>query len=382
MNKERALKWTEIEIAGDDTGNNSNIQLDLSKDPNDNDDESNEQQKSQNTESRRVAVSGIKDQKIQAQNDKDDSEETEDQDERTQRQGKSRYIDQKSEDSEDTSEPKKKNRAHKRIQSLLAQVRVKDAELQEERRLNQTLASRSKLDEKRNVKSQKEQWSKTVEDKEAALEAAMNDNRNKDVAKLTTELADAKMRLNAYEAVHEELEAEPEVKQENQRQQQQQQAPEVPEAAQEWVGRNPWFKTDGIKQGLARMISAQLTQEGELDPEDDEYWQEMDTRLGEYGVKSNKNKQKDLKDERSGGNAGKRRSPVGSSREDEDYVSTDRSGGKQFSRQGNKVTAQPSSDDYDMAERLGVPINNFMKEKYKLAQQDYKGYVTIDIPGQ
>jgi hypothetical protein len=33
-----------------------------------------------------------------------------------------------------------------------------------------------------------------------------------------------------------------------------------------------------------------------------------------------------------------------------------------------------------MAGRLGVDLTDYMKEKFKYSNQDYKGYVTIDIP--
>lgn len=35
-----------------------------------------------------------------------------------------------------------------------------------------------------------------------------------------------------------------------------------------------------------------------------------------------------------------------------------------------------------MSERLGIDVKDLMKEKFKYAQQDFKGYVNIDIPGQ
>ena len=133
------------------------------------------------------------------------------------------------------------------------------------------------------------------------------------------------------------------------------------------------------------MISAELTQEGELDPNDDDYWDELDTRLKDYNVKVVKRKgqqnQNDDDEEQEQPKQKRKSSPVGS-RRDEDGESDGPSFNKQFVRKGDTIIANPTVQDKEMADRLGINVNEFMKEKYKYAKQDYKGYVTIDIPGQ
>ena len=185
------------------------------------------------------------------------------------------------------------------------------------------------------------------------------------------------MRYNAMAAVDAELPDEaPEV-----RIPQAQQAPEVPEAATEWVERNPWFKSDQKQHVIARMISQDLTQEGRLDPADSEYWEEMDRRLSKYGVKAGKSgrqaPQNDSEEAETPEEAPaprRRGSPLGS-RNDEDAGNT-----RQFTRNGNRVTATPTENDKYMSERLGVNLETFMREKYKYGNQEWKGYVPITIP--
>jgi hypothetical protein len=76
----------------------------------------------------------------------------------------------------------------------------------------------------------------------------------------------------------------------------------------------------------------------------------------------------------------RRASPVGSSRSDEDAGgSYNFANDKQFQVNGNKVSATPTQEDIEMAERLGIKIEDQMKEKFKYAKQGYKGYVDITV---
>jgi hypothetical protein len=230
--------------------------------------------------------------------------------------------------------------------------------------------------EKKNVSAQREQWERTVATKEHELAQAMDANDPKALATATRELADAQMRASAMKAVEDDFDDTPEVPE---LPDVTSRAPEPPEAAREWVERNPWFFKDQKQHMLARTISLELTNEGKLDPESDEYWDEIDNRLSKFNVKVGKRKGSTVREEEPEevveerpAPVKRKGSPISSSRGDEDST--------QFSRKGNRVTAAPSQNDIDMAGRLGVDLTDYMKEKFKYSNQDYKGYVTIDIP--
>jgi len=280
------------------------------------------------------------------------------------------------EDLESDTRPKP-NRAYKRIKNLLGERQELTTIVQKQQEIIKELSTRMKGSEKQNVSAQREQWERTVANKEHELAKAMDDNDPKALAAATRELADAQMRASAMKAVEDDFDDTPEVPElpdvTNR-------APEPPEAAREWVERNPWFFKDQKQHLLARSISLELTNEGKLDPESDEYWDEIDNRLSKFNVKAGKRKggavreeaPEEVVEERPSAPTKRKGSPISSSRGDEDST--------QFSRKGGRVTASPTQNDIDMAGRLGVDLTDYMKEKFKYSNQDYKGYVTIDIP--
>lgn len=366
MNKERTLQWTAIDTTSDDTGDEE-FQLNLNKEL----EEATNNGKQQESQSPRRGILTVQTgkKKEAEEDDQDFSKGQENQDEGEDGQGSPRKLE---------SSGEKKTRAHKRIQTLLAREREYQAALQQQAQEIQRLSGRTRAVEKTSAVQQRDQWEQAIKDKEAALEEAANKSDGASVAKLTRELADATMRFNAFKAVSEEYEQEPE---QEQRPQQQQIAPNVPEAAKEWLGRNPWFQTDAKKHALARMISAELSQEGTLDPNEDEYWEELDSRIADFTGNKAKSQNKEPEQEVQQSTPARRRgSPVGS-RSDEDGESPVRLD-KQFSRTGNKVSATPTDRDYELAEQFGIKVSDLLKERYKYAQQGYSGYVPIDIPGQ
>lgn len=275
----------------------------------------------------------------------------------------------------------KPNKAFKRIKGLLARNREQDEIIQKQHEVIKQLSQNSKQFEKKNIEAQKATWERTVEAKQNELEKAMAENDPKEVAKLTRELADAQMRFSAMQAVEEDFDENVEVPEPPKPA-----TPEgPPEAAREWVERNPWFFKDKEKHFLARTLSSTLQQEGKYDPESEEYWDELDRRLLKYNIKggtkdtrrkvNNDIEEVEEVEERPAPNR-RKGSPVSSSRS---FGDEDGGGRAQFTRTGNKVSATPSQDDIEMAEKMGVSLSDFMKEKFKYAAQGYKGYVPIDI---
>lgn len=353
----KQVTWTEIDTTDDTDGGNDNgdVKIDvIIKD-----------KKGQASNERRAPVH--KDE--ETENFENDTETSENQEDGEVRQETARETEQL----KDSQGTKREGRAHKRIQTLIGRLGEKDQYITNLENKLLELSARSRQVESSNVKAHAAQFKELIAAKQAALEEAVDKSQGKDIARLTQEIADATMKYNAYQAVAEESEdtqqQEEPRHQQNQRNTQREQPPEVPDAAREWVSRNPWFRTDQKKHVMARMISQEITNEGILDPNEDEYWTELDKRL-----KATFNE----KPQETQGVKRPKGSPVGS-RSDEDSESTSRVN-SQFSRTGNKVQAFATRGDEEMAERLNIPIKDYMREKYKYAQQDFKGYVTIDIP--
>lgn len=363
MNNRRNLEWSNIEITGDDTGV-KDLELNLDEDLND----SNVEQTPQNTRRTDNTVPKNTSENQENKNNQNRSEDDEDQEERAvpHKQARQTQVD----DSDEDEAPRKSGRAQRRIQNL---TRIKNEQEELIARLareNQELKKRTFAEQKRNASQMRDQFKKALDDAEAQLEQAITTNDTPKVAKLSRQIADLTMRHNAYEAVSEELENTPEVEE----QPVTQRTPEVPDEAKAWIQRNPWFFQDEIRHVAARAISRELTQEG-ADPGEKEYWEELDKRLKK---KFNETVTETTQETRTP----QRRGPVSSSRSEEDVGGYDFKSDPQFKRSGNRVQATPTQADREMAERLGISLEDQMKEKFKYAKQGYSGYVPIDVPGQ
>lgn len=374
MNTNKRLNWSEIDITSDDTGNDKETKT-FKVNLNDDDiEEADNGQKTEDTRRSNFTVSKNNNENKEDKNNKARTESEEDQEERAVSSKQTRET-----EVDDEETPRKGGRAQRRIQNLTRIKNEQETLIQRLARENQELKTRTRETEKRSAISQRDAYKQALDDTETQLEQAIAGNDTAKVAKLTKQIADLTMRANAYTAVAEEFENYKEEEHEDPRGQQV--APEVPDEAKSWIKRNPWFFQDEKKHVLARMISREITGEGVYDPNEEEYWQELDKRLGEYGVKSNTQEKEAENREESQKKVPQRKGPVSSSRNDEDGGSYDFNSDPQFKRSGNRVTANPTKSDYDMAERLGVKIEDLMKEKYKYAQQGYTGYVPIDVPG-
>jgi enamine deaminase RidA (YjgF/YER057c/UK114 family) len=265
----------------------------------------------------------------------------------------------------------KSKRAQQRIETLLARDKQKDQLLMQQAQELRALKAQTLQAKKSQATTLRDQFKQTLDDAEKQLEAALNANDAATVAKLTKQIADASMKFNAYQAVSDDYDNAPEPQEDTT--QYQPATPEVPDEAKSWIKRNPWFFQDEIKHNAARLISRQISAEGVLDPSDPDYWEELDARMSK---KFNEQPQAEQQRQQ----PKKRASPVGSSRSDEDAGGTyNFANDKQFQVNGNKVSATPTQEDIDMAERLGIKLEDQMKEKFKYAKQGYKGYVDITV---
>lgn len=374
MNKNRNVQWTEIDTGGDDTDTTA-FELNLEgeevneikapKNVTEEEDLLNVRQESQDT--RRPVLTVSKNQ--EDKNNKARAEDEEDQEERTvqNRQTRQQAVNN-SEDDEDGETSKRNSRAHKRIQTLHRRATEAENQLYKERLEKQELRKQLALVQKKSAETSRDSFKNQLDAAESELEKAIQDNDAPRIAKLTKAIADTTMKYNAYQAVTEEIE-EPVDEQPVQRVE-----PQGLEAAKSWLKRNPKFLNDRVFHVNARLISEEISSEGVLDPNDDEYWEELDKRLKKNLRLEDSEPVKEEKKQV------RRSSPVGSRNDEdaEDFTQVN----QQFKRQGNRVQVTPTAEDLDIAEKFNIPMKDLMKEKYKYAQQGYKGYVEIDIPGQ
>lgn len=379
MNNKRDNSWSKIEITNDPTVLEG-LELSLTDDT---DEEGNPNDKQAPQDTRRANFTVSKNTNEDQEN-KDDTPRPQVQKNQEQRAVPPKQTRQTTVVEEDEDDKvQRDNRGDRRIQNLTRVKNQQEQVISQLARRVQELESTSRASDKRNAITMRDNFKQALDDAEAQLEAANTSNDTAKAAKLTRTIADLTMRHNAYTAVAEEFENEPEP----QKQQFNQPQPvEIPEEAKSWIKRNPWFlqkdQFDEIKHIAARKISAEITEEGIYDPNDQDYWSELDKRLrkkfNEADPENNEQNQEVEQPQRTSQRP--RKGPVSSSRSDEDE-SYSFNNDTQFQRNGNRVRATPNQDDHDMAERLGMKVEDLMKEKYKYAQQDYKGYVKIDIPG-
>jgi len=363
MNRKRDLDWSEIEITGDDT-EIKDLELNLDEDLN-----SDGNQKAEDTRRANFTVSKDNNQNQENKNPQARTKIEEDQEEREVPRKQTREAEVTQEEDDET---RPAGRAQRRIQNLTRAKRELAEQVQRLAEENQALKMRTRETEKRSAIAMRENFKKALDDTETQLEAAQASNDTAKVAKLTRQIADLTMRHNAYAAVADDFENEVEEKPINQ----QQVAPEIPEETVSWIKRNPWFFKDEVRHVAARSISRELSEEG-MDPNDRTYWDELDLRLKKkFNEIGSETKQIESKEPT------RRKGPVSSSRHEEDVGSYDFNNDTQFKRNGNRVQANPTKSDYEMAEKLGISIEDQMREKFKYAKQGYSGYVKIDIPGQ
>lgn len=137
-------------------------------------------------------------------------------------------------------------------------------------------------------------------------------------------------------------------------------SPSLPEAAQEWLAKNPWYgkgpRQDRLAAVMATEIGDSLVNEG-WDLTDSSYYEELDRRLEEElpRVVKLRNKEPVVQ-----------RSPVAGTSRSASPTPAGRS----------PTTIRLSPEDLDMAKRLGIDPKAYAKEKAKLGNAG-QGYTTI-----
>ena len=247
--------------------------------------------------------------------------------------------------------------AEKRIRQLIRQRKEREETIQTLLAQNEELKNNlSKKDKEvvsitsNSLNANEQSLEKTIKmAKEAYLEAFENGEKEKVLEAqetLNNAQADLKMlqrmKVNAAKQQQEleaqEVQPEPQV-------QQQPQPTAVDVKAQEWAEKNDWFGDDTIKTAAALALDAELKSEG-YDPNDNEFYEEIDRRLekafGGSSVRVEEN-----------------------TSQPSQVVS-----GASRSSQNSRSKVKLSKEDVRLANKWGIPLEQYAAEKLKVTTAD------------
>ena len=247
--------------------------------------------------------------------------------------------------------------AEKRIRQLVRQRKEREETIQTLLAQNEELKNNlSKKDKEvvsitsNSLNANEQSLEKTVKmAREAYLEAFENGEKEKVLEAqetLNNAQADLKMlqrmKVNAarqqQELEAQEVQPEPQV-------QQQPQSTAVDVKAQEWAEQNDWFGDDTIKTAAALALDAELKSEG-YDPNDNEFYEEIDRRLekafGGSSVRVEEN-----------------------TSQPSQVVS-----GASRSSQNSRSKVKLSKEDVRLANKWGIPLEQYAAEKLKVTTAD------------
>ena len=244
--------------------------------------------------------------------------------------------------------------AEKRIRQLIRQRKEREETIQTLLAQNEELKNNlSKKDKEvvsitsNSLNANEQSLEKTIKmAKEAYLEAFENGEKERVLEAqetLNNAQADLKMlqrmKVNAAKQ-QQELEAQPEPEV-----QQQPQPAAVDVKAQEWAEQNNWFGEDTIKTAAALALDAELKSEG-YDPNDNEFYEEIDRRLekafGGSSVRVEEN-----------------------TSQPSQVVS-----GASRSSQNSRSKVKLSKEDVRLANKWGIPLEQYAAEKLKVTTAD------------
>ena len=244
--------------------------------------------------------------------------------------------------------------AEKRIRQLVRQRKEREETIQTLLAQNEELKNNlSKKDKEvvsitsNSLNANEQSLEKTIKmAKEAYLEAFDSGEKEKVLEAqetLNNAQADLKMlqrmKVNAAKQ-QQELEAQPEPEV-----QQQPQPAAVDVKAQEWAEQNDWFGEDTIKTAAALALDAELKSEG-YDPNDNEFYEEIDRRLekafGGSSVRVEEN-----------------------TSQPSQVVS-----GASRSSQNSRSKVKLSKEDVRLANKWGIPLEQYAAEKLKVTTAD------------
>ena len=253
--------------------------------------------------------------------------------------------------------------AQKRIRQLIKQRKDREDEVAKLIRQNEELTNKlqktntdfSKLS-KLNLDATEKQLTDKLELARSAYKTAHEEGDSVKILKAQEYLNETQNDLKSLGATKEHFKEQPEVQQQRQQPQQQYQQPTPDPKAQDWASKNEWFGQDKVMTAAALAIDADLKQEG-FSPTEDEYYQEIDSRLKEsFPHKYNKEEV---------------------SRQQESTPAQVVSGVSR-STPGSSKKVKLSKEDVRLANKWGIPLEQYAQEKLKANQAEGE-YTTINM---
>jgi myosin heavy subunit len=147
-------------------------------------------------------------------------------------------------------------------------------------------------------------------------------------------------------------------------QNQQKQGQYDPKAIQ-WASKNEWFGKDQIMTNAALLIDAQLKEEG-FDPSDDEYYDEVDSRLSRQFPQKFKDLKVNSQDESEDDSGNATNATKAASRPSQVVSGASRTSKASTTSRGNKVKL--TQEDVRLAQKWGIPLERYAAEKLKAEQ--------------
>ena len=259
--------------------------------------------------------------------------------------------------------------AEKRIRQLIRQRKEREEKIDELIRQNEELKQNLNQKEEevnniasRSVGSSEKQLTQNIElARQAYLQAFDEGDKEKVLAAqeiLNAAQADLKTVQNYKANIAKRMEeASKEVKKEPELAQQ---TPAYDPKANEWAQRNDWFGQDTVKTAAALAIDAELKGEG-YDPNDDEFYEEIDKRLEmAFGQTSNRVQETE-----------------GQSNSGTSQPAQVVSGASRSSPNSNKKV-KLSKEDVRLANKWGIPLEQYAAEKLKVTSADGE-YTNINM---
>ena len=253
--------------------------------------------------------------------------------------------------------------AQKRIRQLIKQRKDREDEVARLIKQNEELTNKlqktntdfRKLS-KLNLDATEKQLNDKLELARSAYKTAHEEGDSAKILKAQEYLNETQNDLKSLGATKEHFKEQPEVKQQLQQPQQQYQQPTPDPKAQDWASKNEWFGQDKVMTAAALAIDADLKQEG-FSPTEDEYYQEIDSRLKEsFPHKYNKEEV---------------------SRQQESTPAQVVSGVSR-STPGSSKKVKLSKEDVRLANKWGIPLEQYAQEKLKANQAEGE-YTTINM---
>ena len=283
--------------------------------------------------------------------------------EKPQVETKKEVVESKEEDKAPELEGIETKGAEKRIRQLIRQRKERDehiqALIQKNEELNTNLRTKDKevnVLGKSSLDASEKQLTDKIELARAVYTEAFEEGDKDRVLKAQEMLNDAQIDLKSVTAAKNNYQEIEDVPQQAQPQPQQQvrQQPANDPRAEDWASKNDWFGKDNVMTAAALAIDAELKGEG-YDPQDQDFYQEIDNRLKQAFPQKLGNSQERVQENTS---------------QPAQVVS---GGSRSSSSSSRKVKL--SKEDVALAQKWNIPLEKYAAEKLKVDDSD--GYTNI-----